>query len=142
MADTSDRFTDQKVLVVPPRTPEAGVGMTSESGRSPNMTGRLQEVHRLLRTYLVVGCLGAVVIFIAVVLGLRGSIPAAFAVPLFAIGGLLLAQFLTYWRGRRRVDRFRRGMPQPRVRSALLIGLLYGLFLATATVVFTLVLLH
>jgi hypothetical protein len=106
------------------------------------MTGRLQEVHRLLRTYLVVGCLGAVVIFIAVVLGLHGSIPAAFAVPLFAIGGLLLAQFLTYWRGRRRLDRFRRGMPQPRVRSALLIGLLYGLFLATATVVFTLVLLH
>ena|SRR5712664_3187443 len=106
------------------------------------MTGRLQVVDRLLRTYLVVGCLGAVVILIALVLGLRDSIPPAFAVPLFAMGGLLLAQFLTYWRARIRVDRFRSGMPQPPVRSALLIGLLYGLCLAAATVVFTLALVH
>jgi hypothetical protein len=115
--------------------------MTSESGASPNMTRRLQLVDRLLRTYLVAGCLGAVVIFIAVVLGVRGSIPSWFAVPLFGVGGLLLGQFLLYWRGRLRVARYRRGMQQPRVRSALLIGLVYGLFLAAATVVFTLVLL-
>ncbi len=116
--------------------------MTSESGTSPNMTRRFQVVDRLLRFYLVMGCLGAVVIIIAVVLGRRSSIPAGFAVPLFGVGGLLLAQFLTYWRGRLRIARVQRGMPQPRVRSALLIGLLYGLCLAAATVVFTLVLLH
>jgi hypothetical protein len=99
-------------------------------------------VDRLLRIYLVAGCLGAVVFVIALVLGLRGSIPAAFAVPLLGMGGLLLGQFLTYWRGRLRVDRFRRGMPQPRVRSALVVGLLYGLCLAAAAVVFTFVLVH
>lgn len=116
--------------------------MTSDSGTSADMTRRLQMVDRLLRFYLVAGCLGAIVILIAVVLGLRGSIPAWFAVPLFGVGGLLLGQFLTFWRGLLRVARYRRGMPQPRVRSALLIGLVYGLCLAVATVVFTLVLLH
>lgn len=116
--------------------------MTSESGTSPDMTRRLQVVDRLLRGYLVAGCLGTAVFLIALILGLRASIPAWFAVLLFGVGGLLLGQFLIYWRGRLRVARYRRGMQQPRVRSAVLIGLIYGLCLAVATVVFTVVLLH
>jgi len=118
------------------------VGITSGTSMIPKLTQRLQVVDRLLRAYLVMGCLGAVVTVVAVALGLRGSMSAAFAVPLFGIGGLLLGQFLMYWRGRLRLDRFRRRMPQPRVRSVLLMGLVYGLCLAGATVAFTLVLLH
>jgi len=64
--------------------------MTFESGTSPNVTRRLELVDRLLRIYLVAGCLGGVVILIAVALGLHGSIPAWLAAPMFGVGGLLL----------------------------------------------------
>lgn len=115
-----------------------------------------RRTEQLLRIFLSIGSLGAIVLVSAFVLGLSHVIPSVLAVVIFGVGGCLLMFLPLYWRGRSRIRDLSRAAKAEQTAAIpgmveqmrkldpgwLALGGLVGLALAGATIAFALVLLR